>query len=171
MAEDLRAAVLAEVEEVIARECDIEMAQGDPEVACRILERVRALRRPDDAPTADDDDDDDEYPSGQELQALRRFEGTARHFVDEVLRLWSYPDYATVSTITDDFDREVLQLRLATGGWSGNESVVQAIDAGMFRVLWWHLSQRGGLHIYRVPVRMLDEPFKFGLGPAPVATC
>lgn len=108
--------------------------------------------------------DEDEYPTDEELEALTRLEGTPRQFVDEVVRMWEYPNYATVTTIKDDFDRHVLQLRLATGGWSGNESIVEAIDASMFRILWWHLSQRGGLHIYRVPVALLDEPLKFGIG-------
>lgn len=115
-------------------------------------------------------DEDDEYPSEADLTALEQFEGTPRHFVDEVIRLWAYPSYTTVTTITDDFGKEVLQLRLATGGWSGNEDVIQAIDAGMFRILYWHLSQRGGLHLYRIPVARLDEPVSFGLPATPVLT-
>jgi hypothetical protein len=43
-------------------------------------------------------------------------------------------------------------VRLATGGWSGNESIVYALrDNVLLCVLTWRLSGRGGLHIYAYP--------------------
>ena len=45
-------------------------------------------------------------------------------------------------------------LRLSTGGWSGNEELVAALNTNrMVRVLSWRLSARGGLHIYQYPER------------------
>lgn len=40
-------------------------------------------------------------------------------------------------------------LRCATGGWSGNEALIAALnDNRMLRSLAWRFSARGGLHIY-----------------------
>jgi len=41
-------------------------------------------------------------------------------------------------------------LRLATGGWSGNEALLFALDHNVLVTLvTWRLSAAGGLHIYR----------------------
>lgn len=56
-------------------------------------------------------------------------------------------------------EREVLHAeasdrfaRFATGGWSGNESIIHALDRNqMITALCWRLSAAGGLHIYRYP--------------------
>ena len=43
-------------------------------------------------------------------------------------------------------------LKLATGGWSGNESIVQAMREN--HVLWsllWESSHRGGLEVLKIP--------------------
>ncbi len=42
-------------------------------------------------------------------------------------------------------------LRLATGGWSGNEDIVEALSKSMFWVMRWRRSERGGLHIFKLP--------------------
>jgi hypothetical protein len=40
--------------------------------------------------------------------------------------------------------------KMATGGWSGCESIIAAID-GNFAIaaMYWESSHRGGLHVYR----------------------
>jgi hypothetical protein len=39
----------------------------------------------------------------------------------------------------------------ATGGWSGNESLIAALDANMlFAAMCWNASLRGGYHEYHV---------------------
>ena len=39
-------------------------------------------------------------------------------------------------------------LRLATGGWSGNEELLEAFEHSLCYGLTWQLSARGGLHIF-----------------------
>jgi len=42
-------------------------------------------------------------------------------------------------------------LRLATGGWSGNEDMVAAFERNIVHAMTWRLSARGGLEIYEIP--------------------
>lgn len=42
-------------------------------------------------------------------------------------------------------------LRLATGGWSGNEDVIDAMQGNIFVRHCWRVSACGGLHIYEYP--------------------
>jgi len=120
--------------------------------------------------TDDDDEDDDEqddgYPTDAELDALSRFEGTPRQFFAEVHRLWSYQDFVAETPITDEFGRPQIEVNLVTGGWSGNESVAGAIGDTMVELLWWYMSQRGGLSVYRVPAALYDTAYTFGMRPA-----
>jgi len=42
-------------------------------------------------------------------------------------------------------------LRLATGGWSGNEDMIDAAMKNPMVRLQWRLSARGGLYVFEVP--------------------
>ena len=46
--------------------------------------------------------------------------------------------------------------RLATGGWSGCESVINGLPF-LVRAMAWRSSHRGGLHIYALP-KFMDKP-------------
>ncbi len=49
-------------------------------------------------------------------------------------------------------------LKLATGGWSGNEAITHAMKQNY--VLWalmWESSHRGGLEVLRMPNILIDE--------------
>jgi hypothetical protein len=51
--------------------------------------------------------------------------------------------------------KKVLKLRLATGGWSGNEDIVcslQDTNENMFWACFWEKSKRGGLYIFRINI-------------------
>jgi hypothetical protein len=43
----------------------------------------------------------------------------------------------------------VLKLHLATGGWSGNESIINAVDRNTYLHYGWQKSERGGAHWYK----------------------
>ena len=77
------------------------------------------------------------------LKAMDAIDGPA--VVREILRLWDH-----------DYGRAVWRggfLRLATGGWSENEAVVSSLPPS-FRMFYWAKSERGGLHVYRLPRAM-----------------
>lgn len=44
--------------------------------------------------------------------------------------------------------------RIATGGWSGNEDIIEALSKtqdGIWWHMWWIMSKRGGLYIFQDP--------------------
>ncbi|HWO88896.1 MAG TPA: hypothetical protein VNL98_07075 [Gemmatimonadales bacterium] len=53
--------------------------------------------------------------------------------------------------VADHGDREYV--RFATGGWSGNEAIIAALQRNlMVMAMCWRVSTRGGLHIYALPI-------------------
>jgi hypothetical protein len=82
------------------------------------------------------------YPTEQELAAIRVWDvHDVPGLFDYVREIWNWPDMATM---------EGGMLRLATGGWSGNEDIIGALhDNLMFWMLCWQSSERGGLHWFK----------------------
>ena len=79
------------------------------------------------------------YPTESVLKKIREWDITKSH-VSELLEyvqgLWTYPDR---------FVRKRHSLYLSTGGWSGNEDIIAALqDNYLFWALYWYRSQRGG---------------------------
>jgi len=46
--------------------------------------------------------------------------------------------------------QEVGFLRIATGGWSGCEDIVEALMGNIFGRMRWESSHRGGLHVFKL---------------------
>jgi hypothetical protein len=92
-----------------------------------------------------------EYPTEWGIAQLRQFRGTPHQFVGLVVRMWWEPTPLRVDAGTDD-GKPVMVIRMATGGWSGNEQLVGVVEASFFGVLYWQSSCRGGLHVYHVPL-------------------
>jgi hypothetical protein len=101
------------------------------------------------------------YPDDRDLDRLENWtlDQGINAGLDFAAALWS--DYGTVlhtltageaEVVHQEWDAAGVQryrfLRFATGGWSGNESVIAAIRANWVLRSRWCLSSRGGLHIY-----------------------
>lgn len=102
--------------------------------------------------------DRDGYPTEATEQAIKRWHwDDCAGCLDFVKRAWYYPDRATHTLTASeieilDADPSDKYLRLSTGGWSGNEDLICALDANrMIRALCWQMEVRGGLHIYKYP--------------------
>lgn len=92
------------------------------------------------------------YPTDETLAAIEGWDlptpGATRDLIAYARAAWNL-DYGNW-TVTSTEGRTVHVM--ATGGWSGNESVVGAMESNrMFAMLCWWRSERGGLHEYRVP--------------------
>ena len=100
--------------------------------------------------------DEDGYPSVEALTRITKTENVAcGGCLDFVRDIWN-DSYGTVSFELRPEERAIVgegqMLRLTTGGWSGNESIIEALEANyVIRVLTWRLSAAGGLHIYQYP--------------------
>lgn len=83
------------------------------------------------------------YPTDETIRKLERWEYPF-HGIVSVLEI-IFQDYGNVSL-------EDRQLILATGGWSGCEEAVCALDNNMlFHAFCWQMSKRGGYHEYTLP--------------------
>jgi hypothetical protein len=94
---------------------------------------------------------DDEYPSEETLKKIEEWPLNEREdyaaLAEFICSVWHYGEPWCKLT-----GKRVKTLRLATGGWSGNESILAALDKNvMFGMLCWQMSKRGGLHIYKIP--------------------
>ncbi len=64
-----------------------------------------------------------------------------------IIRNWKYDDYISLRG---------RKFKLSTGGWSGNEEVMSALDQNkMFNMVCWESSKRGGHFVYELPKKSI----------------
>lgn len=84
-----------------------------------------------------------EYPSEKDLEKITNWDfQDSEGLIKFVEFLWSYPSY---------IKKENGKWFLSTGGWSGNEDVVDALQRNM--TWWashWESSRRGGHYEFRI---------------------
>ena len=88
--------------------------------------------------------DKDGYPTEETLRAIREWSSKdMRGLMQFVCDAWRYDDYVTLDGGS---------LELHTGGWSGNESIVHALQGNsMFWMMCWEKSERGGHYWFGLP--------------------
>ena len=87
-----------------------------------------------------------DYPTDEELQAIEDFAGTPREMTEYLRSIWHW-DMVSHEPAESDFG-PVIRVRLVTGGWSGNESIVSALEKTMYWMIGWESSHRGGLTVF-----------------------
>lgn len=95
--------------------------------------------------------DADGYPTDATLRTIRRWPWQdLRGLFAYVAAAWRYPDYVR---------HRGRRWRFATGGWSGNESLMAALmENRMARALAWQSSHRGGKTVWEVPKMDKTKP-------------
>ncbi len=97
--------------------------------------------------------DEDGYPTEEVLKFITEFNDLRS--IDELFEfirdnLWWHPD--DPGKWVNSRHRRFLRYRMATGGWSGNESIIRSLrDNFMIWTLTWEASFSGGLHIFDIP--------------------
>jgi len=84
--------------------------------------------------------DDDGYPTDATLKRVAEWPHTdIPALLDFLKSIWWCPDML--------MDRAGGKLHMSTGGWSGNESIIKALQQNrIFWVMHWESSRRGGHH-------------------------
>lgn len=86
-----------------------------------------------------------EYPSKGELIFIKNYKFTAkkrfRPLIDYIQKIWHWLDYMKWKGTT---------LELHTGGWSGNEDIIEALQGTDFWLLCWQESKRGGHYKFKL---------------------
>jgi len=91
-----------------------------------------------------------QYPSRAELRKLATWNSSdLRGALEYARSLWLYPGMAR---------RYGRKYTFITGGWSGNEDVIAAIEKNLvLHGLCWKASFSGGKHVYDIP-KVFAEP-------------
>jgi hypothetical protein len=93
------------------------------------------------------------YPTEEALSLIKNWdEEDFSSLAVFICSVWN-SDYGSASLT----GKRVKTLRLATGGWSGNEDIVTTLQETMFAKVCWQVSKRGGLYIYKIPGKIKGE--------------
>lgn len=86
-----------------------------------------------------------DYPTDEELEKITKWDWRDKKgLFDFIESIWWSPEWGFVRLRND-------QIQLHTGGWSGNEEIIQALgDNDMMWRLSWHMSIRGGHFLFDV---------------------
>jgi hypothetical protein len=89
------------------------------------------------------------YPSEETLQRIRDYKvmshADAKVLLDSIEPIWEFGEWGW-RWIGNE-------LHLSTGGWSGNESIISALEAAdFFWPLCWVQHRRGGHYIFEIKV-------------------
>jgi hypothetical protein len=82
------------------------------------------------------------YPSEGELLTIRMWKwDDLDGLMDFIRGIWAYADWG--------WKQEGGTYNISTGGWSGNEDVIEAMESNrMWWANYWHSSRRGGHYIF-----------------------
>ena len=99
--------------------------------------------------------DDDGYPTEATLEAIKNWSYEDFHsLMDFIKSAWAYPDFWSEENTVDEFfaDKKIIRYHVSTAGWSGNESMIRAMqDNFVFWAFSWVQSRRGGHYIFELP--------------------
>lgn len=97
------------------------------------------------------------YPAEETLARIRSWDGDIEPLLRLAADAWS--EHGVVTEELTAQEKALVRaeegdrfLRFVTGGWSGNEALLAALDQNWLATsLTWRVSTAGGLHIYRIP--------------------
>jgi hypothetical protein len=92
---------------------------------------------------------DDGYPTEEALEMIEKWDAQdAKGFFEFVKSIWWMPNWGWQEEMNEEGNKEY---HIATGGWSGNESIIYSMQRN--RVIWlctWLQSSRGGGYIFEL---------------------
>lgn len=100
--------------------------------------------------------DKDGYPTETTLKAIKAWPiksfSDVEALLDFVGRAWSYPDrWVKAPRRFRYFGQLRRRYTVSTGGWSGNESLITALESTLAWHISWRSSRRGGHYVLEVP--------------------
>ena len=95
------------------------------------------------------------YPTEEQIKYIKEFDLLKKpvsELLDFIESIWEYGDWG--------FKKEPHKLELHTGGWSGNEDIIEALMHNfIFWSMYWNQTHRGG-HYY-FDDEMVSKELKF----------
>ena len=95
-----------------------------------------------------------DYPTNAQLKAIRTGTGTFRDLWLLVTELWHWPEWGVRQGAIEGID----YLELHTGGWSGNEEIIQALERSKSKFFFFFHTkwERGGHYYFEVKLDLWD---------------
>lgn len=95
--------------------------------------------------------DSEGYPEQKELNKIKKWDNhDFLGLISFIEGRWAY-NCISKEIIKDFRKSPIIEWRLATAGWSGNESIINALlDNQLFRMMWYYQWTRGGKYIFRI---------------------
>jgi hypothetical protein len=85
-----------------------------------------------------------------ELRRIRKWpDSDPVGLLDFIKSIWNYGDWGFKMS-----GKKVLRVELHTGGWSGNEEIIQHFEKKLLWYMSWMKSTRGGHYYLRVEPRL-----------------
>jgi hypothetical protein len=97
--------------------------------------------------------DQDGYPTGDELAKARDWPGPQYAALMAFVKgIWWCPDVCwREEDVLDRHGQPCRRYKISTGGWSGNEDIVQAlVENGVFWIVAWMEHRRGGHYVFEL---------------------
>jgi len=93
---------------------------------------------------------ENDYPTEEELEFIRKYDyrqhkNSFKDLINHLRHIWHWEDWGY------KFSRNRLELH--TGGWSGNEEIIDVLSKSSFWLLFWHSSVRGGHYYFKTTKR------------------
>ncbi len=101
--------------------------------------------------------DKDGYPTEDELKKIQKLKDYTK-LLEHLESIWHWSEWGFVKRwgfVTFPKRKKVLKLELHTGGWSGNEDIIQRLTETDFWLLFWVRSDRGGHFYFEIPNKTL----------------
>ena len=105
------------------------------------------------------------YPTKTELNLIQQAAKSLEYLclmelLEEHFTRYGYARILKSSEIKspDKPEAEEVALELVTGGWSGNEEIIDVLSQTVFWGLHWVCSYRGGSHLFYIPKEKLFPP-------------
>ena len=90
-----------------------------------------------------------ECPNEEDLEKIRKWDCIGNKNIQELLNFLQ-DIYNTDYGVFELTGKRIKKLFLATGGWSGNEDIISALQKTMFWMIFWEKSERGGAYYFRI---------------------
>ena len=104
-----------------------------------------------------------DYPDDEDLDKIKQWNilkgpETLTSLMDYIKTLWWMPDWGwREEDAKDILDRPVRRYSISTAGWSGNESLIEAMESNqMFWMFCWVQSRRGGHYVFEIVSNRLE---------------
>jgi hypothetical protein len=104
--------------------------------------------------------DEEGYPTKEELERIRTWPSTDLRgwfaYIKEAGHWWPTEAFGwSEHDGIDDFKRPLHMYRISTGGWSGNEEIIQAMHENwMCWYTTWQEHRRGGHYAFSIPAEL-----------------